>query len=296
MAAPTAPTASNIVTEAFKKTGIGDPTATQITRATDYFLEEVKDDIYNRAEQDGHVQMKTLQSWDVQSTTIGISKYAVPSDFDSEMTLTFLNGTHTGTATAGAAKTVTLAADEDAAVAAVEGKFILITGGTGENEFRQVTDYNSTTMVATVLTAWGTNPDNTSTYRIIDHTTELDEENIEAFGGVGSIFDKGTPSGFCKFSEDGSEYLMLDKPSDASTYGLLLRYYLNIHKIDLSSDHYTKLLTNWRTVLTYGVAAKVAENEDDDKFAAATQRYEAALKTLFIKELPYGGEFQGFSI
>jgi hypothetical protein len=296
MAAPTAPTAANLVGEAFDKCGIASPAAAATTRATDYFLEEVKDDIFNRAMYDGRVRLSSLASSDVQTTTIGISKYSVPSDFDNEITLTFLTGTHTGTATAGANTTITLAADEDAGVGDVEGNYILLTGGTGENGFRQVTDYNTTTKVATVATAWSTNPSTDSTYRIIDRTIELEKENISEFGGVGTVFTKGDPTGYCVISEDGAEYFLLDKPPDASTYGLMTRYYVNIHKIDVSGTFYTALLTNWRSVLTYGIAAKIAESEDDNKYQVLSGKYEGLLKSLFIKELPFDREWAGFTL
>lgn len=44
--------------------------------------------------------------------------------------------------------------------------FIEITAGTGAGQVRKITDYNSSTKDATVDTAWDTNPDDTSVYKI----------------------------------------------------------------------------------------------------------------------------------
>ena len=72
----------------------------------------------------------------------------------------------TGTAVAGGASTITLAGGpltDDYYV----GWEVTITGGTGSGQNRTITDYDGTTKVATVDTAWGTPPDGTSTYALL---------------------------------------------------------------------------------------------------------------------------------
>lgn len=71
-----------------------------------------------------------------------------------------------GTAQAGAATTITLASGESAVDDAYNGQLIEITGGTGSGQVRKISDYVGSTKVATVDTAWSTNPDATSTYEI----------------------------------------------------------------------------------------------------------------------------------
>lgn len=70
----------------------------------------------------------------------------------------------TGTATTGAASSITLAAGatDDMYV----GATITITGGTGSGQSRVVTNYAASSKVATVHKAWVTTPDATSTYSI----------------------------------------------------------------------------------------------------------------------------------
>ncbi len=71
----------------------------------------------------------------------------------------------TGTAQAGAATTVTLAAGASGDDDTYNNMWIKITGGTGIGQSRKITDYVGSTKVATVAT-WVTNPTSDSTYEI----------------------------------------------------------------------------------------------------------------------------------
>ena len=71
---------------------------------------------------------------------------------------------NSGTAQAGAASTITLAAGASASDDAYNDHVIYIASGAGANQWRKITDYNGTTKVATVSPAWTTQPDNTSAY------------------------------------------------------------------------------------------------------------------------------------
>ena len=71
-----------------------------------------------------------------------------------------------GTAQAGAATTVTLAAGDTQPDDYYNTATIRITGGTGKGQEKIIDDYVESTQVATVDSAWSTNPDATSTYAI----------------------------------------------------------------------------------------------------------------------------------
>lgn len=79
---------------------------------------------------------------------------------------TILAAAVTGTAQAGAASTITLAAAASAVDNAYKFMTIRTTGGTGSGQSRVVSAYNGTTKVATVSEAWTTTPDATTTYSI----------------------------------------------------------------------------------------------------------------------------------
>ena len=298
MAVPGDLTSTIICTEAFYKAGNGSPSNAEITRAEGYHLREVINDIWTRRDEHGNpVKYKILQSTEIKLTTIGISKYSFGSDFDDEISISFLNGSHTGTATAGDSTEITLEDDEDATVAEVEGKHILTTGGTGTTQLRQVTDYDDPddeTYVATTTPAWTTNPDSDTTYRIINLVTELVEDSTLGMGALGASFATGNPSGYARITEDNTDYFITDKPPTASTFGFLIRYYANPNALDLAGTVMTRLYNNWQNALTLGVASKIAQNDDDNKYSAFKPEYEQAVAQLISKETPASGEFRGF--
>lgn len=87
---------------------------------------------------------------------------------DSDLTCKLWNRrtfSETGTAQAGDATHITLAATANPTNDHYNGFVITITGGTGAGQTRTISDYVGATAVAEVA-AWTTNPDNTSTYSI----------------------------------------------------------------------------------------------------------------------------------
>jgi hypothetical protein len=75
-----------------------------------------------------------------------------------------------GTAQAGAATTLTLAATASANNDVYNGSLVTITGGTGAGQTREALDYNGTTkvlLISTGATDWSVTPDSTSLYAVI---------------------------------------------------------------------------------------------------------------------------------
>ncbi len=73
----------------------------------------------------------------------------------------------TDTAQDGSSTTITLAAGDTNADDYYNGMVIEITGGTGSGQWAKITDYVSSSKIATIATTWGIVPDNTSTYNIL---------------------------------------------------------------------------------------------------------------------------------
>lgn len=292
-------TADNLVAEAYKRVGIKTPSTAQKTRAKDYFLQEIFNDLWTKAEVRGNTRFRSLQDVEVQITTIGQGKYDFASDFDEEIDISALDGDHRGTAQLSGDDWIVLAADEDATETEVVGKHILITSGTGTNGLRQVVAYNTLIKAAETDRAWDTNPDNTSTYLIVNRVTELGVEDIKTLGSLGATTSVGKPSQYARIVEGVNNRFMLDKPPDLATYGLLIRFYINLHQVDLTEGAttlITKLYNNWRGVLIVGVAWKVAEDKNDDKKEGLQITYEAMVEGLLDKEIPYNSEvFEGFT-
>lgn len=83
-----------------------------------------------------------------------------------------------GTATAGAAGTITLAADAASSFTVdndtkIVGMVIVIVAGTGAFQAKNVSSYVASTRVATMAANWPTTPDNTSQYRIMHPTAAV---------------------------------------------------------------------------------------------------------------------------
>jgi len=73
---------------------------------------------------------------------------------------------NSGTAQAGAADEITLAAGASASNNAYNEGRIYLTGGTGSGQDRRITDYTGATKVADITPSWGTNPSSDTTYEI----------------------------------------------------------------------------------------------------------------------------------
>lgn len=95
----------------------------------------------------------------------GIVEYAAPNA-ENTLQQKYQTITVTGTATAGAASTITLAVGSSAVNSYYKGLIIRTTGGTGSGQSRYITGYVGSTRVATVDTAWAVQPDATTTYEI----------------------------------------------------------------------------------------------------------------------------------
>lgn len=90
---------------------------------------------------------------------------------DATSTFSILAGdshdiTHSGRMQSATATTATLDPDEHASDDIHNGDILVTVSGTGYHQVRRITDYNGTTKVATVDSAWVTNPDSTTGYYI----------------------------------------------------------------------------------------------------------------------------------
>ena len=164
--APSDPSVSALVREALKRGGRVNPTSTEITSATTHQLQETKSDIRQFAG-----LHNDLLATAVTTLTRGESIYPWPSDARLLRSVTLLDspteGSWRGTAQTATATTITFAAAFDEDTLDVVGKWVVTTGGTGSNQYRQINAYNNSTKVATVDSAWDTTPSGTITYLIV---------------------------------------------------------------------------------------------------------------------------------
>ena len=155
-AAPTVPTQASLISEGLAMAGESDPDSTLTTRAGLWF-EEIKNDIWRKEK-----KLKSLQKTCYAILQKGESRYSYPSSFSSDISITILDGSRTGTAQAGSTNSITLASSESAGDSDLIGKEIIVTSGTGIGSFAQIISYSSTTKVASVTPDFETAPDSTS--------------------------------------------------------------------------------------------------------------------------------------
>ncbi|MCR4287905.1 MAG: hypothetical protein NUW09_07825, partial [Deltaproteobacteria bacterium] len=253
----------------------------QLTTAAD-FMEEVKNDVHIKAA----VVQKKLRSLFMTSFLVaseGKHRYALPTDFLGDLTLTLMDGTHTGTATGGAVGYITLAADEDITEDEALGKYALVTSGTGAASCSQITAYSTTTKVATVTPNFTTAPESGSGYMIADRYRLIRPTNSLSIDSYSTPTIKGEPHTFAMLGDkDTGEILIYPTPDD--TYGLQLRYYVDLSLVDLTDDRMSTLYRKWRNLWIQGVYAKQLQSDDDNKATAEMKRYYEYIDAIIFDE------------
>lgn len=281
MAVPTAPTVTTLTTEGLKRAGISNPSSTELTRAADW-MEEIKDDIQRESRKVGK-KLQSLHQTSILVLTTGRHRYSLPTDYHSELTGTLLNGDTTGTAQDGAVGSVTLASDEDITQADIQGKYILITSGTGKGSFSQCTTYSTTTKIATVEPDFTTAPVNGDGYMVIDEYRPLKEVPIRDIDELTTPTLTTKPEQFSLLGDADFGEIVFEPTPDA-TYGMQLRYYADMSRLDLTSTTVSTLYRKWRNIWIQGVKMRAFEDQDDNRYQLELNRYMAMIGALIEQE------------
>ena len=295
MAIQTQPDLNSIVDEGLKKAGYSDIQVSNDKnlriRAKKQWIEETKHDIWKLS--------KKLRSLFTTSTAISVenqSRYPFPSDYESDLTVTLLHGNERGTAQGSTSGTITLASDEGVSGSSILSKQIFITSGTAVGNMSQCTAYNSTTKVATVNPNWVTSPDSTSAYMIIDQTYPLNQAPIQDLDsgyhytnpfGSSPTDERGTPSHYFPIGDSDTGEFILHRPPHHTSgvpYGMQLRYYADLLRVDLDSILMTTLYRRWRNELTQGVLIRALQDNDDKNYQTEVQVYAQMLRVFQGRE------------
>lgn len=105
-----------------------------------------------------------LRLFDQQSAGVTVAANGIVAASIQDGALTSAKFPADGTAQAGGATSITLAAGAPSGTDYYANQIVAIVSGTGAGQVRLVTAYNGTTKVCTVDRAWVTNPDATSQY------------------------------------------------------------------------------------------------------------------------------------
>lgn len=191
--------------------------------------------------------------------------------------------TGTGTAQAGTSTTITLAAGASATNAHDPGA-IIITGGTGAGQAREIYDYNTSTKVATVSRNWKTTPDSTSVYAMIGFATLIhSNEGVAQAGGTNTITLNATAPSVNNSLNGQTIWISAGAGQDQA--GVISSY-----------DGTTKVATmvgNWTTApdntsiyscLPFG-QARVLENDDKTGYALSTAGVDAVADQVWEEQI-----------
>lgn len=284
------PTRNTLCEEALRRAGFPSPTAQQISRARDEWLIEIIHDIWYYAQADGNTRLKSLHRTAVTTLEKGVRRYAVPTDFDEELSIALMDGTLRYTVVSGTADTVVVPAA--LAESAALGHFLYVHSGTGKRQYRECKQVQADTPIAgqTTLTVdadWdtGTNPTATDSIIIIDHIYELYEIGVREADERVQQSSTSRPYEFFKYREE----LHMDRPPDKA-YALRLRYYCNPMQLLVTDTIFTDLLKSWYSVLVKGVLKLAYQNNDDNGYDNAVKEYMEARESLVRREIDYGGQ------
>src|SRR5579859_2656347 len=232
MSLPSQPTDTSIVTQAFKDFGITTPNSSQISRAITDGIEWVKRDLNNM----GHT-WKFMMKTTYIITQQGVNTYAVPTDYLKYVLARCGTGTDSGTLQGGSTAVCTLAAADASSQTQIQGKMLIITGGSGVNQGAQIASYNAGTKVVTFDQAISTAVDNTSTYLIIDKWDRMDDQDVMDLRDLTLPNLQGEPYLFVHVPNSIEGRILLNRTPD-TVYAIELRYYADLLKEDVTSTLY----------------------------------------------------------
>lgn len=258
MSAPTPPTVTTICTEGLKKAGLSNPSSIQLTRAQGW-MAEIKRDIVRRES-----RLKSLYTTTYKVCTIGQSRYDLPTDYYSDLSIMILDGANTGTAQSGSSSTVTFASDEDITSDFAIGRYTLITSGTGLGSYSQCVSYNETTKQAGVSPNFATAPVNGDGYMVVDINYPVEVVSMPHIDIQNYSTNKWIPrlAAIVGNSTVGQFYLW---PAPDKAYGIQIRYYMNLMTLDLAGTLMSTLYQNLFDLWIQGIYAKQLQNDNSVK-------------------------------
>lgn len=272
MSVPSHQTENNLATEAYKQFGIASPTSAQLTRATTYMFDIIKQEIMNLGREWAFLRREAYLP-----TTVNVSKIQAPTDFSKLITAQCLDGSRRGTAQAGASTTLTLAAADSGTEGGTEGQMLVLTGGTGANQCRQIKDFDSSSKVATVDEAWATTPSTDTTYLVADSYEWMSDYPVYRREELSRPDVLGRPRALYHMADDTSGDFYFDTVPD-KIYGINLLYYSDLRKMDTDTTvdaRYSRVLVLLSDLFILGT--RLLLEQDDHRAMADNQDFQRKL-------------------
>ncbi len=279
MASPIPPILSAIVLESLKRSGHQNPSSDLQARATEVWLEEIKADLALKAK-----NLKAFQSKAITVLFKGITQYSNPSDYLSDMTMTYATGSRYGTADGGTASTVILDPTDTGDENGTIGQEIAVVSGVGGGNLGTVRAYNTGTKEATVdWQVYVGIPTAGDDYVIIDYRSPLLSLPSWDQYSKSLVQDKGIPSAYYPIGDTSNGKFVVSPAPWRDTYQpeiLIHQYQSDLTEADTSGALMLTLYQKWRPLWHAGIRWKCLQNDDDNRAPAAFQEYQMALRNI----------------
>lgn len=277
VAIPSDPTVNDIVLQGMKEGGICDVTSANPAFAEfkNFQFQSIKSEMWAACKTD-----TLLETEAVLVTAVGARSVTLPTDFDSEISLTIYDAdepTYRGTAQAAVVNSITLAAGFTATTDELHGRYLFTLGGLGAGQVRQITDYNDTTKVATVSALWTVTPDSTTTYLIATHERTLDRRDY-----MREVYQKSFPS---LYGRTGTGMQVFPAPD--KIYPILMIYRSNLTRLDEDGSLFIKHLRERRWLWIQGIKTKTMARFDDDRYTTEKPIWDQALIQYAAENVVY---------
>ncbi len=253
----------------------------EIQRVIDDGIGKIKRDIMQHGKT-WRPLMKTVHSVTVQNRR----EYPNPSDFEAHYTVNLLTGNSGRIAASALAGAPNVALDslELSSQAEAEGKVLLMTAGAAAGQVREIKGYNPATKVCTLVAGFSTALAALDKYMIVrdaPYLTFISAARYEQFRRTGRT---GQPVRFAHIPGDAEVGSMAFNPVPDAIYGVKVRYFADLTKLDMDSPVYQAVLRRWAGLFEQGVLAWKMQ-EDDDRYAEQQAVYQAMLLHTMAHDL-----------
>lgn len=279
MSIPSNPSVTDIVTDGLKRGGRVSPSAGDITTASTSYLQEVKADIYLAAP-----LHESLRATAIIPVSVGISRYAWPTNCETiesvQLVATSVDGSWQDTAQTGGTSSITLASAFNQDAETIRGRMVFILSGTGSGQYAQIISYDNSTKVATIEANWSTlnsawvTPDSTSVYLVEQTRYKLFEfEKPIEFDTVMSPFQPLMPTNVTLV---GRQLWLNTSPPQKLV--MWVTYWYALDQLDEADTLFTGHLRKFRNLWVQGIAVKVMQRYDEDRYTNESGIYRSMLQ------------------
>lgn len=291
MSAPAIPTALTLVTEGLYQARIFNPTVSQLSRYQGEVMEQLKNELWQELK-----QAKPLMTFSYTTLVPGQSRYSCPADYSSDLSMVIFTGSTGGTAEGG--NTNLLLVPGSISQDQVMGKDLLITGGSAANSCSQIIgtvilDDGASTEI-TVYPDFQGLPDGSSTFMIIDNQYPVESDHIANYDKFRS-FGLDRPRKFFPMGDEDFDEFVFDVAPDANqTYGVRMRYTVNIMTLDLNSTLMSTLYQKFREYWIRGIKYQALSDNMDDEAPQSEDERKQKLQAL-IRSQQYGTDLRNLN-